>query len=59
MDEGAIGKLISSRGRRVGRFRKTPRTIASPQRLAEPGDIAIKSISQYYRDNEYLEALMI
>ena len=30
-----------------------------PQRLAEPGDIAIKSISQYYRDNEYLEALMI
>ena len=57
MDEGAIGKLIGSGGRRVRRFERTPR-IAS-QRFAEPGDIAIKSISQYYRDNEYLEALMI
>ena len=57
MVEGAIGKLIGSGGRRVGRFGRTPR-IAS-QRLTEPGDIAIKSISQYYRDNEYLEALMI
>ena len=58
MDEGAIGKLIGSSGRRVGRFGRTPRAIAS-QRLAEPDDIAMKSISQYYRDNECLEALMI
>jgi hypothetical protein len=52
--------LLVREVRRLERFGRTPRTIASPpQRLAEPGDIAIRSISQYHRDNEYLEALMI
>jgi hypothetical protein len=30
-----------------------------PQHLAKPSELLIKSISRYYRDNEYLEALMI
>ena len=59
MEEGAIDELIGSRGRKRGTIGRTPRTIASLNTLPSLMILFIKSISRYYRDNEYPEALII
>ena len=56
MEEGAIGELIGSRGRREVTTWEAPRTIASLNALLS---LLIKLLSRYYRDNECLETLMI
>ena len=59
MDAGAINELIGSRGRRGVTIWKDPEDDRPPNALPSLVILLIRSISRYYRDNEYPEAIMI